>query len=38
MEVKLLGNSDQKYIENQIQICAAAGKLSRMPGSVFDAV
>lgn len=38
MEVKLLGSTDQKFIESQIQICAAAGKLSRMPGTVFDAV
>ena len=38
MQVKLVGNISQKEIERQVQICAAAGKLSRMPGSVFDAI
>lgn len=38
MKVKLLGLTSQKQIEKQINICAAAGKLSRMPGTVFDAV
>ena len=38
MKIKLLGLNSKKYIEKQIQICAAAGKLSRMPGTVFDAV
>ena len=38
MKVKLLGLTTKKYIEKQINICAAAGKLSRMPGTVFDAV
>ena len=37
MEVKLLGVTNEEYIKNQVQICAAAGKLSRMPGTVFDA-
>lgn len=38
MKIKLLGNTSKKYIEGQINICAAACKLSRMPGKVFDAV
>ena len=38
MEVKLLGLTSQEYFEKQVEICAAAGKLSRMPGTVFDAV
>ena len=38
MKVKLLGLTNQKNIEKQVQICAAAGKLSRMQGSVFDAI
>ena len=38
MEVKLLGLTSKEYIEKQINICAAAGKLSRMPGTVFDAL
>ncbi|MDE6284285.1 MAG: FAD-dependent thymidylate synthase [Bacilli bacterium] len=38
MKVELLGLSDKKTIERQVNICAAAGKLSRMPGSVFDAM
>lgn len=38
MEVKLLGQTNQKYFEKQVEICAAAGKLSRMQGTVFDAV
>lgn len=37
MEVKLLGTTNEEYINKQIQICAAAGKLSRMPGTVNDA-
>ena len=37
MEVKLLGVTNEEYIKNQVQICAAAVKLSRMPGTVFDA-
>lgn len=38
MKIKLLGNTSKKYIEGQMNICAAACKLSRMPGKVFDAV
>ena len=38
MKIKLLGNTSKKYIEGQINICAAACKLSRMPGKVFDAI
>lgn len=38
MKVKLLGTTTKKHLEKQINICAAAGKLSRMPGTVFDAV
>lgn len=38
MKVKLLGLTTKKEIEKQINICAAAGKLSRMPGTVFDAL
>ena len=38
MEVKLLGTTNEEFIKKQIQICAAAGKLSRMPGSVSDAI
>ncbi len=38
MKVKLLGLTSKNYIEKQINICAAAGKLSRMPGTVFDAL
>lgn len=38
MKIKLLGFTTKKAIEKQISICASAGKLSRMPGTVFDAV
>ncbi len=38
MKVKLLGLTSKKYFEKQVEICAAAGKLSRMQGTVFDAV
>lgn len=38
MEIKLLGNVSKETIESQINICAAACKLSRMPGKVFDAL
>lgn len=38
MKVELLGLTDEVTIERQLNICAAAGKLSRMPGSVFDAM
>lgn len=38
MEVKLLGSANEEFVKKQIQICAAAGKLSRMPGSVNDAI
>lgn len=38
MEVKLLGLTNEEFLKHQIQICAAAGKLSRMPGSVNDAI
>lgn len=37
MEVKLLGITNEDYIKKQVQICASAGKLSRMPGTVNDA-
>ena len=37
MKVKLLGKTSKELIDKQIQICATAGKLSRMPGTVFDA-
>lgn len=37
MEVKLLGTTNEDFVKKQVQICAAAGKLSRMPGSVNDA-
>lgn len=38
MEVKLLGITSKEEIERQFNICAAAGKLSRMPGTVFEAL
>lgn len=38
MKVKLLGLTNKKFLEKQINICAAAGKLSRMEGTVFDAI
>ncbi len=38
MKVKLIGITDKKSIEKQLNICAAAGKLSRMPGTVFEAL
>lgn len=38
MKIKLLGISSKKHIEKQVNICASAGKLSRMNGTVFDAV
>lgn len=38
MKVKLLGLTSKKFLEKQINICAAAGKLSRMEGTVFDAI
>lgn len=37
MKVKLLGKISKEIINKQVQICATAGKLSRMPGTVFDA-
>lgn len=37
MEIKLLGKTSKEEMERQVRICAAAGKLSRMPGTVFDA-
>jgi len=37
MEIKLLGLVNKEIIEEQVRICAASGKLSRMPGTVYDA-
>lgn len=37
MEVKLLGLVNKEVIEEQVRICASAGKLSRMKGTVYDA-
>lgn len=37
MEIKLLGLVNKEVIEEQVRICAAAGKLSRMQGTVGDA-
>ena len=37
MIVLLLGKISKEIIDKQVQICATAGKLSRMPGTVFDA-
>lgn len=37
MEIKLLGYVNKDVIEEQIRICASAGKISRMPGTVDDA-
>lgn len=37
MEIKLLGLVNKEVIEEQIRICAAAGKISRMQGTVNDA-
>lgn len=36
MEVKLLGINNKKNLEERTKIVAAAGKLSRFPGSVID--
>lgn len=36
MEIKLLGINNKEYIESQIQILAAAGKLSRFKGNVTE--
>lgn len=36
MEVLLLGVTDKKYIEEQIRIVAAAGRLSRFKGDVLE--
>lgn len=38
MKVELIGCTSKEFIEGQVNICAAAGKLSRMPGTVFDAL
>ncbi len=38
MEIRLLGITEKEEIDKQLNICAAAGKLSRMPGTVFDAL
>lgn len=38
MRVELIGLTNKEFIESQVNICAAAGKLSRMPGTVFDAL
>ena len=38
MEIKLLGFTTKEAVDEQVKICAAAGKLSRMKGTVFDAV
>lgn len=37
MEIKLLGFVNKEVIEEQVRICAAAGKISRMVGTVDDA-
>ncbi len=36
MEIKLLGGATKEELEKRIQIVAAAGKLSRFPGNVFE--
>lgn len=38
MEVRLLGFNDKRSVEERVKIVAAAGKLSRYPGSVFDSL
>ncbi len=38
MEVKLLGSASKEFIDEQLRICAGAGKLSRMKGKVQDAL
>ncbi len=38
MKVKLIGRTSQKDIEKSLNVCAAAGKLSRMKGNVFEAL
>lgn len=38
MVVKLLGVTSKDVMTEQLRICASAGKLSRMPGTVFDAL
>ena len=37
MKVELLCSCEKEELEKRIQKVAAAGKLSRMPGTVFDA-
>lgn len=38
MEVKLLGQTSKKILEERIKIVAASGKLSRFPGNVFESI
>ena len=38
MKVKLLGSSSKEELENRIQKIAAAGKLSRFDGNVFEVI
>lgn len=38
MEVRLMGNTSKKYLEERIKIIASAGKLSRFKGNVFEVV
>lgn len=38
MRVELIGFTNKEFLEGQVNICAAAGKLSRMPGTVYDAL
>jgi len=38
MKIELLGNTTKEELEGRIQRVAAAGKLSRFPGNIFEAL